>query len=157
MPKIMQTELPIKKPTAEQQVHLSDQRRLANCPYSFILCKVTGDFEDGKLTLHGCVPSFYLKQTLQELLRGIEQVKQIDNQVDVVNSSGLSSVPPFTMAQNAVIICNGVTPISWPIGNEVVEYVVHLSSGRSRPADSPGNPTPVRRPNPNERRMLWMA
>jgi hypothetical protein len=92
MPTITQAKSPIRKSTAEQQVYRSVQRRLANCSYAFIFCKVTWDFEDGRLTLRGCVPSFYLKQTLQELLRDIEQVKQIDNQTDVVNSSGLSSV-----------------------------------------------------------------
>ena len=37
-------------------------------------------------------PSFYLKQVLQTLLRNLDGVKQIDNQVDVVTSTGLSSV-----------------------------------------------------------------
>jgi hypothetical protein len=35
-----------------------------------------------------------LKQVLQELMRGIDQVEQIANHVDVVNSTGMSSEPP---------------------------------------------------------------
>jgi hypothetical protein len=44
------------------------------------------------LTIRGCVPSFYLKQVLQGLLKNLEGVERIDNQVDVVNPHGLSSV-----------------------------------------------------------------
>ena len=44
------------------------------------------------LTIRGCVPSFYLKQVLQGLLKNLEGVQRIDNQVDVVNRHGLSSV-----------------------------------------------------------------
>jgi osmotically-inducible protein OsmY len=51
-------------------------------------------FADGVLTLHGCVPSFYLKQVLQSLLADVEGVEWIDNQVDVRSSCGLSSVRP---------------------------------------------------------------
>jgi hypothetical protein len=38
------------------------------------------------------VPSYYMKQVLQTLLRGIEDVEQINNEVDVVSVTGLSSV-----------------------------------------------------------------
>jgi hypothetical protein len=47
---------------------------------------------DDVLTVRGCVPSFYLKQVLQSVLRDVEGVRWIDNQVDVVASDGLSSV-----------------------------------------------------------------
>jgi hypothetical protein len=40
------------------------------------------------------VPSFYLKQVLQELLRNIAQVDRIENDVAVVSSTGLSSGGP---------------------------------------------------------------
>ena len=39
------------------------------------------------------VPTFYLKQILQTWLRKLDSVKQIDNQVDVVSATGLSSEP----------------------------------------------------------------
>jgi hypothetical protein len=44
------------------------------------------------LTIRGCVPSFYLKQVLQGLLKNLEGVERIDNQVEVVNPQGVSSV-----------------------------------------------------------------
>jgi hypothetical protein len=43
------------------------------------------------LTIRGCVPSFYLKQILQGLLKNLEGVERIDNQVEVINPHGLSS------------------------------------------------------------------
>jgi len=53
-------------------------------------------YQDGRLVLKGRVPSFYLKQVLQTVLRDLPGVSQVDNQVDVVSSCGLSSVssPP---------------------------------------------------------------
>jgi hypothetical protein len=47
---------------------------------------------DDVLTIRGSVPSFYLKQMLQSLLKNLDGVRWIDNQVDVVSSAGLSSV-----------------------------------------------------------------
>ena len=47
---------------------------------------------DDVLTIRGCVPTFYLKQVLQSLLKDLEGVRWIDNQVDVVACDGLSSV-----------------------------------------------------------------
>jgi hypothetical protein len=43
------------------------------------------------LTIRGCVPSFYLKQVLQGLLKNLEGVERIDNRVDVASPAGLSS------------------------------------------------------------------
>lgn len=70
------------------------RRRVEGCSYGFVFDKVSWQFDDGILTLRGCVPSFYLKQMLQELLRDIYHVKQIRNEVDVVRANGLSSVRP---------------------------------------------------------------
>lgn len=50
------------------------------------------DCKEGLLVLEGRVPSFYLKQVLQTVLRGLPGVRQIINQVDVVSPTGLSSV-----------------------------------------------------------------
>jgi hypothetical protein len=46
----------------------------------------------GVLTVDGIVPSFYLKQLLQELLKRVDGVQYINNQVDVVALDELSSV-----------------------------------------------------------------
>jgi hypothetical protein len=49
------------------------------------------------LAIRGCVPSFYLKQVLQSMLKELRGVRWIDNQVAVVSSCGLSS-PPYESA-----------------------------------------------------------
>lgn len=67
-------------------------KRLEDCRYGFIFRKVQVEFSDGSLLLTGQVPSFYLKQNLQELFRDVPHVEDITNNVDVVNSHGLSSV-----------------------------------------------------------------
>ena len=67
------------------------RRRLEDCSYRFVFDKITWQFEDGTLTLAGCVPSFYLKQVLQELLLNIGQIDRIENDVAVVSSTGLST------------------------------------------------------------------
>lgn len=66
-------------------------RRLEACSYRYVFEKVAWQYDDGRLTLRGSVPSFYLKQVLQELLRNIEQIDCLANEVDVVSSTGLSS------------------------------------------------------------------
>jgi hypothetical protein len=44
------------------------------------------------LVIRGCVPTFYLKQLLQEALKQLDGVHRIDNRVDVFASDVLSSV-----------------------------------------------------------------
>ena len=44
------------------------------------------------LIIRGSVPSFYLKQVLQTVLKEVEGVACIDNRVDVISSEGTSSV-----------------------------------------------------------------
>jgi hypothetical protein len=51
------------------------------------------DCRGAMLVVHGKLPSFYLKQVLQTTLRDVSGVRQIDNQVNVTSSSGLSSTP----------------------------------------------------------------
>lgn len=75
----------------DERIHENVRRRIDGCSYKFIFRKVRWHCHDGHLTLRGRVPNFYLKQVLQELLRGIERVKRITNSVDVVSSTGMSS------------------------------------------------------------------
>lgn len=49
------------------------------------------DFRDGSLIIYGIVPTFYLKQLLQRVLRDVRGVRRIDNRVAVVSPYGLSS------------------------------------------------------------------
>ncbi len=55
---------------------------------------ISFEFTDGVLTVHGCVPTFYLKQIIQTRLKELPGVDQIDNQIAVISSTGLSSVRP---------------------------------------------------------------
>jgi hypothetical protein len=42
------------------------------------------------LIVRGLVPTFYLKQVLQTVLRGLDGIRLIDNQVTVASPDGLS-------------------------------------------------------------------
>ncbi len=70
--------------TDEHIVDVSVQQRLDSCAYRFVFNEVTWHYKAGRLTLGGSLPSFYLKQVLQEVLRSTDQVDQIVNNVDVV-------------------------------------------------------------------------
>lgn len=66
-------------------VSTARQRLSGKCPYVLYFEKISLDYADGILTLRGQLPSFYLKQMLQEHLRGMENTARIDNQVRVVS------------------------------------------------------------------------
>jgi osmotically-inducible protein OsmY len=48
------------------------------------LKNISCEFEDGVLTLRGCVPSYYLKQVAQEAVAPLEGAARIVNQIAVV-------------------------------------------------------------------------
>jgi hypothetical protein len=75
-------------PLVEQ---LARRRLTSDCPFAFYFRDITLRFADGRLSVRGRVPTFYLKQILQSRLKGIDGVELIDDQVDVVSSTGLSS------------------------------------------------------------------
>jgi hypothetical protein len=50
------------------------------------------EHRNGVLTVRGRVPSFYLRQLLERVLKRMDGVQRINNQVDVVCCDGLSSV-----------------------------------------------------------------
>jgi hypothetical protein len=87
----VETKPSVKGTIADDRVHQTVRQRIDGCSYKFIFSKVTWHYHDGQLVLRGCVPSFHLKQQLQELLRGIEYVTMVTNSVDVVSSTGLIS------------------------------------------------------------------
>ena len=64
---------------------------------------------------------------------------------------GIVNLPPFAIVAIATVICNGVTPISCPIGMRVIEILLHDRGGRINPLISPGSSMPVRSPNPKRR------
>jgi osmotically-inducible protein OsmY len=60
--------------------------------YRFYFKDIVCHYENGVLTLQGRLPTFYLKQVLQTMVRDVDGVVKIDNQVDVVSATGISSV-----------------------------------------------------------------
>jgi hypothetical protein len=54
--------------------------------------KLSYGLKHNVLLVRGAVPSFYLKQVVQNALRDLDGVSRVDNQVSVVSSEGLSSV-----------------------------------------------------------------
>jgi hypothetical protein len=44
------------------------------------------------LIIRGQVPTFYLKQLLQDALKRVDGIRRIENRVEVTNANGLSSV-----------------------------------------------------------------
>jgi hypothetical protein len=81
MTTIVKTHAPAQTRFAEQDVDRSVQRHLNDCPYAFIFCKVTLHFEDGRLTLRGCVPSFY---------SGMIQTTDLNRSLPLVETDQLS-------------------------------------------------------------------
>ncbi len=72
--------------TGHQTVEETAKRRmLTDCPYAFYFRDITCHYCDGVLILRGRVPTFYLKQILQTVLKDLDGVQQINNQVDVLS------------------------------------------------------------------------
>lgn len=72
--------------TIQGHVEGTARQRLSDaCPYVLYFERISLDYADGILTLRGQLPSFYLKQMLQEHLRGVDCIARIDNQVHVVS------------------------------------------------------------------------
>lgn len=89
MTALMEKESLSKEQLARQHILQAVRCRLRECPYAIRFNNVVVEFEQGRLTLHGAVPSFYMKQMLQEILRGIQHVERIRNEVDVVHTQFL--------------------------------------------------------------------
>ena len=69
-------------------IRLSGERRLQGSGYG-ALSRVCCEFqtESGVLDLHGAVPSYYVKQVAQELVRDLEGVLLVNNQIKVARPS----------------------------------------------------------------------
>jgi osmotically-inducible protein OsmY len=66
------------KKTAEQA-----KQRILHQPH-LTMQRVWCEFDRGRLYLRGQVPSFYFKQLAQEAVVGIEGVRQVINEIEVV-------------------------------------------------------------------------
>ena len=73
-----------KKPAVEAEA----QSRLRTSNY-LELRRVSCEFHEGVLTLRGRVPTFYLKQIAQELIRQLDGVVEINNRLVVAAPPGL--------------------------------------------------------------------
>jgi osmotically-inducible protein OsmY len=74
---------------AAERIAKLAERRLQESGYC-CLRRVSCHYHEGVLALRGRVPSFYLKQVAQTVVRQIEGVIEILNQVEVVDSSAQS-------------------------------------------------------------------
>jgi len=81
-------------PTSTSRSDLIHRARQALGKHSQLRASAKGcslELQDGVLVVRGCVPSFYLKQMLQTVLKDLEGVQQIDNQVEVIGVNGLGA------------------------------------------------------------------
>ena len=82
----------LEKETMENQVICQARAQLSKSDHFRRRCDSIGiEYQQGQLVLMGRLPSFYLKQVLQTVLRGLPGVQRIDNRVDVISVTGLSS------------------------------------------------------------------
>ena len=81
--------------TVVQQCSVTEivKKRLRESMY-VALRTVSCHFKDGQLTLRGIVPTSYVKQVILSLVEDLESegIKGINDEIDVVNPRGLSSV-----------------------------------------------------------------
>ncbi len=61
----------------------SKARQLLGESNYLALRRLSCEFHDGHLVLSGRVPTYYLKQVAQTLVRQLPQVRQIENRLDV--------------------------------------------------------------------------
>jgi osmotically-inducible protein OsmY len=60
----------------------SELRRNAYVALKNISC----EYRDGVLTLHGCLPTYYMKQLAQEAVARVEGVARVENRIEVVSA-----------------------------------------------------------------------
>ena len=82
--------------TKEQELGISKEKKVVQAEAQSRLRKsgyrelqlVSCEFHEGVLTLRGRVPSFYLKQVAQELIRRLDGAEEINNRVEVAAPPG---------------------------------------------------------------------
>lgn len=78
----------------DQIEELARQRLISDYPQAFYFRDVSFQYAQGTLTLRGRVPTSCMKEMLWTLLDDLSGVERIDNQVYVVNATGLSRTHP---------------------------------------------------------------
>jgi hypothetical protein len=71
-------------PMGEQGVEEAARVRLAKTGYP-VLKTVECSFRDGRIILHGQVPSYYHKQLAQAALRDAKHIDQVVNHLEVIS------------------------------------------------------------------------
>jgi osmotically-inducible protein OsmY len=88
--------------SSDRCAHTSSvERRLRSSGY-LALRRIHCACEGGVLSLHGCVPSHYLKQVAQAIADEVEGVDRVDNQIRVqsIGVAGRPSVSPNDPSPN---------------------------------------------------------
>ena len=77
----------------QQYIEERARRQLtSDCPCAYYIQNIHVEYDRGVLKLWGKMPTHGLKSVVESLLSRLDGVEQIDNQVDVISSTGLSSV-----------------------------------------------------------------
>jgi len=71
--------------TSQASIKDLAERSLHSNPY-LALKNISCDYLDGVLFLHGCLPSYYLKQLAQEAVSDLAGVDRIENHIEVVTT-----------------------------------------------------------------------
>lgn len=72
----------IDPPASDAAVQVQAQEMLERSNY-LALRRLRCECHDGQLVISGRVPTYYLKQVAQSIVRQVPHVRRIDNQVDV--------------------------------------------------------------------------
>lgn len=80
-------------PTEKQDLSAVTRRHLEHHPhFRGRIADVVIEHRDRTVFLSGKLPTFYLKQLVQEVVRRVPGVQHVRNFIDVVSADGISSV-----------------------------------------------------------------
>ena len=92
---IVSPECEERQPEPDHAVEQAIRRRIEkDGRYAFYFRQVTCQCSTGVLKVCGRVPTTRLKDVLWSLIRDLDDITEIDDQLDVISSTGLSSVRP---------------------------------------------------------------
>jgi osmotically-inducible protein OsmY len=71
------------RPVSSQRV-VEGAERCLRCNSYLALKNVSCEFNEGILTLRGCLPTYYLKQIAQTAVARLDGVNRVNNQIEVI-------------------------------------------------------------------------
>jgi osmotically-inducible protein OsmY len=74
------------RPESSQRV-VDGAERCLRCNSYLALKNVSCEYNEGVLTLRGCLPSYYLKQIAQTAVAQLDGVERINNEIEVIAPS----------------------------------------------------------------------